>query len=95
MFNRFSSYAEVSGLVGAILTTIAFLPQVVRTYQQGGKELSYLMLALFIAGTTSWLLYGIALGSLPIILANSVTALQVLIMLTLKLRCAWRRKEVK
>jgi MtN3 and saliva related transmembrane protein len=94
MFNRFSSYVEVSGLVGAILTTLAFLPQVVRTWQQGGKELSYLMLTLFIAGTTSWLLYG-ALGSLPIILANSVTAIQVLLILTLKLRCAWRREEVK
>lgn len=95
MFNRFSSYVEVSGMVGAILTTIAFLPQVVRTWRQGGDELSYLMLALLIGGTTSWLLYGFALGSLPIILANSITALQVLILLALKLRCSWWREEVK
>jgi MtN3 and saliva related transmembrane protein len=95
MFNRLTLYVEVSGMVGAILTTVAFLPQVVRTWQQGGEGLSYLMLALFIAGTISWLLYGIALGSLPIILANSITALQVLIMLGLKLWCALRREEVK
>jgi MtN3 and saliva related transmembrane protein len=95
MFNMFSPYVEASGLVGALLTTIAFLPQVVRTWRQGGEGLSYLMLALFLAGTTLWLLYGIALGSLPIVLANGVTALQVLIMLALKLRGARRREEVK
>ncbi len=95
MFNRLTLYVEVSGMVGAILATIAFLPQVVRTWQQGGEGLSYLMLALFIAGTISWLLYGIALASLPIILANSITALQVLIMFALKLWCARRREEVK
>jgi MtN3 and saliva related transmembrane protein len=91
----FSPYVEAAGLVGALLTTIAFLPQVVRTWRQGGEGLSYLMLALFLAGTTFWLLYGVALGALPIILANGVTALQVLMMLALKLRGLRRREEVK
>jgi len=95
MFDMFSQYVETSGLVGALLTTIAFLPQVVRTWRQGGEGLSYLMLALFLAGTALWLFYGIALGSLPIVLANGVTALQVLIMFALKLRGARRREEVK
>ena len=95
MFNMFSVYAEAAGLIGALLTTIAFLPQVVRTWRQGGEGLSYLMLALFLAGMTCWLLYGIARGSLPIILANGVTALQVLMILAIKLRGVRRRKEVK
>ncbi len=95
MFNMFSPYVETSGLVAALLTTIAFLPQVVRTWRQGGEGLSYIMLALFLAGTTLWLLYGIALGSLPIILGNCVTALQVLMMLALKLRGVRGREEVK
>jgi MtN3 and saliva related transmembrane protein len=95
MLNLFSPYVEASGLVGAVLTTIAFLPQVVRTWRQGGEGLSYLMLALFLAGTALWLLYGMALGSLPIILANGVTALQVVIVLALKVRGARRREEVK
>jgi MtN3 and saliva related transmembrane protein len=95
MFNLFSSFVEAAGLAGALLTTIAFLPQVVRTWRQGGEGLSSLMLALFIAGAILWLLYGLALGSLPIILANGVTALQALIMLVLKLRGARSREEVK
>ncbi len=95
MFNMFSPYVETSGLVAALLTTIAFLPQVVRTWRQGGEGLSYIMLALFLAGATLWLLYGIALGSLPIILGNCVTALQVLMMLALKLRGVRGREEVK
>jgi MtN3 and saliva related transmembrane protein len=95
MFNLFSPFVEAAGLAGALLTTIAFLPQVVRTWRQGGEGLSSLMLALFIAGAILWLLYGLALGSLPIILANGVTALQALIMLVLKLRGARSREEVK
>jgi MtN3 and saliva related transmembrane protein len=88
-----SPYIEASGLAGALLTTIAFLPQVVRTWRHGGDGLSYIMLALFLVGTALWLLYGIALGSLPIIVANGVTALQVVIVLALKLREArgWKR----
>jgi MtN3 and saliva related transmembrane protein len=95
MFNMLSPYIEASGLAGALLTTVAFLPQVVRTWRHGGDGLSYIMLALFLAGTALWLLYGVALGSLPIILANGVTALQALMMLALKLRGVRRRKEVK
>jgi MtN3 and saliva related transmembrane protein len=53
------------------------------------------MLALFLAGTTLWLLYGAAHGSLPIVLANGMTALQVIIMLALKLRGGRRREEMK
>jgi len=95
MFDMLSPYIEVSGLAGALLTTIAFLPQVVRTWRHGGDGLSYIMLALFLAGTALWLLYGIALGSLPIILANGVTMLQVVIVLALKLRGSrgWKRES--
>jgi MtN3 and saliva related transmembrane protein len=95
MFNLFSPFVEAAGLAGALLTTIAFLPQVVRTWRQGGEGLSSLMLALFIAGAILWLLYGLAIGSLPIVLANGVTALQAVIMLVLKLRGARSREEVK
>jgi MtN3 and saliva related transmembrane protein len=95
MLNTFSPYIEASGMAGALLTTIAFLPQVVRTWRRGGEGLSYIMLSLFIAGATLWLFYGIAIGSMPIILANGATALQVMIVLALKLRGAQGREEVK
>lgn len=95
MLNMFSTYTEASGLAGALLTTVAFLPQVVRTWRQGGEGLSYIMLALFLAGTALWFFYGIAIGSMPIVLANGVTALQVMVVLALKLKGARRREEVK
>jgi len=53
------------------------------------------MLALFLAGTGLWFFYGLAIGSTPIVLANGVTALQVMIVLALKLKGARRREEVK
>jgi MtN3 and saliva related transmembrane protein len=77
---------DAMGLTAAVLTTSAFLPQLVRTWRQGAHDLSYFMLALFFSGVALWLAYGLALGAAPIIVANAATALQVLILLFLKLR---------
>jgi MtN3 and saliva related transmembrane protein len=81
-----TTLVDVMGLTAAVLTTSAFLPQVVRTWRQGAHDLSYLMLALFFSGVALWLAYGLALGAAPIVVANAVTALQVLVLLVLKLR---------
>ena len=82
------SYSEVIGFWAAVLTTIAFAPQVVRTWRSGGDGLSWMMLALFGAGVGLWLLYGLLRMSGPLILANGLTGLQVLFLLVLKI---WRR----
>jgi len=79
-----SDYKEVMGLVAAALTTGAFFPQVVRTWQLGGRELSYAMLGIFLTGVLLWLVYGLAVGSVPIVVANVFTAAQVLVILILK-----------
>ena len=46
------SGTELIGFWAALLTTIAFAPQVLRTWRLGGHELS--MLSLFGAGVTLW-----------------------------------------
>ena len=51
------------------------------------------MFALFSAGVLLWLIYGIALGSLPIILANSITLALALLILLLKIRDSLRRRN--
>jgi MtN3 and saliva related transmembrane protein len=80
------SNVEVIGYCAAILTTVAFAPQVVRTWRVGGDQLSWLMLAMFGSGVGLWLIYGIVYRSLPMILANGLTALQVIVILAIKLR---------
>jgi MtN3 and saliva related transmembrane protein len=62
------------GYAAGSLTTLAFVPQVVRTLRtRSAKDLSWGMLLIFILGVILWLAYGLALGSWPIILCNSLT----------------------
>ncbi len=78
---------EIIGLIAAVLTTSSFIPQAVKTWKT--KSAGNLSLAMYIAmftGIVLWLIYGIHLGSLAMILANSVTALLTLIIIIFKLR---------
>ena len=78
---------DAIGIVAAFLTTLSFVPQailVIRTKQTEGISLT--MYAMFTTGVVAWLVYGIALGAVPIILANTVTLVLASIILTLKIR---------
>lgn len=75
------------GLAAATLTTIAFLPQMFKTWRtKSAKDVSFVMLITFISGVSLWLIYGIYLQALPIILANAVTLIFNLIILWLKIK---------
>src|SRR6185437_9409554 len=75
------------GLLAGMLTTIAFLPQVIRTWKsKSTKDLSLAMLGTFTTGVFCWLIYGLMIDSLPIILANSITFVLAGANVTLKLR---------
>ncbi len=81
-----SEHQETIGYCAGMLTTVAFLPQVIRTWRAGGHSLSGAMLALFGTGTSLWFIYGLLRMSRPIMFANGLTLLQVLVILGLKLR---------
>jgi MtN3 and saliva related transmembrane protein len=67
---------KLIGYAAALLTTISFLPQLVRTIRtRSACDLSFGMLALFLAGISLWLIYGLLSRQMPIILANGVTML--------------------
>jgi len=62
------------GLAAALLTSIAFVPQVIRNFRRKHvADLSWSTFGTFTVGVMLWLAYGIAIGSLPIILANVFT----------------------
>jgi MtN3 and saliva related transmembrane protein len=85
-------YTEAIGFWAAILTTVAFAPQVIHAWRTGAEGLSWLMLALFGAGVGLWFLYGLMRMSAPIITGNAVTGLQILILVGLKIRRVSSRK---
>ena len=78
---------EWLGYLAATLTTLAFVPQAVRTLKtRDTRGISTWMYAVFTVGVVCWLGYGIWLGSWPMIVANSVTLLLAAGILAMKLR---------
>lgn len=75
------------GIIGAILTTTAFLPQAIKTIKTGEtKDLSLMTFVLICTGTICWCIYGFSINDMPLIAANSITALLAAIIVYMKLR---------
>lgn len=78
---------QLVGLLAGTLTTIAFLPQVVKTWKsRSAKDLSLGMFSLFCSGVALWLWYGIMVQDIPVIAANLVTLMLASTLLFFKLR---------
>jgi MtN3 and saliva related transmembrane protein len=89
LLDSLRSQTELTGFWAGSLTTIAFAPQLVKAWKNGGQGLSWAMLALFGTGVWLWFLYGLLRMSGPIMLANAVTGVQVLVILAIKIRHAY------
>ena len=75
------------GYFAGFLTTISFLPQVVKTWKsRSASELSWGMFSVFSVGVMFWLIYGFLIQEPPIIFWNSVTLALVLAILVMKLK---------
>jgi MtN3 and saliva related transmembrane protein len=81
-------YTETIGFWAGLLTTVAFAPQVVQAWRTGGQGLSWLMLLLFATGVGLWFVYGLMRMSAPLMTANGLTGLQIVVLLVLKIRYA-------
>lgn len=78
---------EWTGYVAAVLTTLAFVPQALKTIRnKDARSISLGMYGVFTVGVCFWLAYGITLGSWPMILSNVVTLALAATILALKLR---------
>ena len=78
---------EWLGYAAAILTTGSFVPQAVMTIRSRNTSgVSLAMYVIFTIGVASWLAYGLAITSWPMILANTVTLGLAATILALKLR---------
>ena len=76
---------EFFGYFAAILTTAAFLPQLVKTLKtKKADDVSSLTLIMFICGVGSWIIYGYKISSSPILVANIITLILNLFILISK-----------
>ena len=77
---------ESFGYFAAILTTAAFLPQLIKTLRtKKAEDVSLVTLIMFISGVGFWIIYGYKISSSPILIANTITLLLNLFILISKI----------
>ncbi|WP_341528015.1 SemiSWEET transporter [Nostoc sp. UHCC 0302] len=80
-------FTTTLGLVAGVLTTIAYLPQLIKTWQsKSANDLSWSMLIILCIGIILWLVYGFSVHDIPLIAANIVTLLIASVILVLKIK---------
>ena len=78
--------SEVFGFAAATLSTIAFLPQVVKTWKtRSAKDVSYALLLTFSTGCLCWVIYGYQVEAKPVVIANAFTLALNLTILAMKI----------
>ena len=87
--------SEIFGFAAATLSTVAFLPQVVKTWKtQSAKDVSYALLLTFSTGCLCWVIYGFQVGAKPVMIANLFTMALNLAILTMKIYFEFNTKTV-
>ena len=82
----FNINIEFFGYIAALLTTLAFLPQLIKTLKtQKAEDVSLITLIMFLTGVLSWIIYGYKISSKPILIANIVTFILNLLILIFKI----------
>ena len=76
---------EILGMAAGTISSVTFLPQVIKTWQtKSAKDISLWMFLLVTLSVIMWLVYGIFKESIPIIYTNSAVLLMSMIMLYFK-----------
>ncbi len=83
------------GFLAGTLTTIAFVPQLLKIRRtKSAEDISLAMFLIFSTGVFLWLVYGIMIGAWPVVAANFVTFLLAGAILYLKLRYSSGRNRI-
>jgi MtN3 and saliva related transmembrane protein len=78
---------DLIGGMAAALTTTAFIPQAWHTWKsKHASGISLGMYSIFTTGVALWLAYGLIIGAWPVVIANGITFLLALFILTMKIR---------
>ena len=78
---------DILGFAAAFLTTAAFVPQAMKVYKtQKTEDLSLGLFSMLFVGVFLWLIYGLMIGSNPVIAANAITLALVAYILKKKIR---------
>lgn len=80
-------FIALIGYLAAIFTTAAYVPQTVKVIRtKSTRDISLGMFISISIGIFLWTVYGILLGSYPIILANATTLVMSMVILCYKIK---------
>jgi len=81
------SSITIFGMIAGTLTTLAFLPQVIKTWKlKETKDISLWTYLILSIGLFFWMTYGIMLKDFPLIAANSISFFLSCIILFFKIK---------
>lgn len=79
--------ADMLGYAAGALTTVTFLPQVIKTWHdKSAKDVSLYMFIIAFVNEIMWLVYGVMIENWVIILTNAIMLVMSGIMIMLKVR---------
>ncbi|MBP0000472.1 MAG: SemiSWEET family sugar transporter [Cyanobacteria bacterium SID2] len=85
----------VLGLLAGTMTTIAYLPQLIKTWKsKSADDISWSMLIALCFGIVLWLIYGASVRDIPVICANVVTLVLSSAILGLKIRYRFQKASI-
>ena len=77
----------ILGMTAGTLCTLSFIPQVVKIYRtKNARDISLITFAVLSVGTVVWFIYGVMIKELPVMIANAVTLLLVILIIIMKIR---------
>jgi Uncharacterized protein conserved in bacteria len=92
------TWSAIIGTVAALCTTLAFVPQLLKVKRQGGADLSWSMLSIYLVGQFLWLGYGLVNDAGAVIAANLASIVLVSAIVVMKVstdrRPAGRRLRI-
>jgi len=80
-------FMEIVGIIAGCCTTGSFVPQVLHSWRtKSVEDISLRMYLLLTVGIVLWIIYGIHVESFAVIVANVVTFVLAVAILTMKIR---------
>lgn len=79
--------AHFIGTAGGIVSSVTFLPQVIKIWKtKSAKDLSMMTLFFLILNVSLWLTYGVMITDFPLMITNSIVLCMILCMVYFKLK---------
>jgi Uncharacterized conserved protein len=80
-------FTLILGLIAGFLTTVAYVPEVIKVFStKDTKGISLMWLLTLLIGALLWFYYGVLIISIPVMAANGVSAFLILLLILLKIK---------